>query len=152
MQYHAALDASLQSGGFIEIEVHPCRVANQGQQPLHVGAFADGLGFFFLGGNVGDVGMLANTGKFPGDILGVEHQVNAPSRDRAVGHAGVFGRRFTLGKRDSSRCLDDIASFCAIRGGAREDYTDGLAVAILGQGLKKLVDRHVYPAGEGPGP
>ena len=151
VQHHTALNTPLQGHGFIKIEVHPGRLADQGQQLLHVGAGADDRGFFFCHRYVGDVGVPANTGKFLGDILGIEYEIDAPGRDSVVGHAGVLGRSFTLGKRDSTRRLDQVTSSCTIGGGARENDTDGLVVALVGQRLKELVDRHVHPAGEGPG-
>ena len=94
----------------------------------------------------GEVGVVADLGQPPGDLLGRQDEIDAAAVDGAARHAGVPGRLLVLGEGDAAHGLDLAQPQRAVGAGAGEDHADGAGLLVLGQRAEQVIDRQVRAA------
>ena len=134
---HAPLDAPDHRAGFVEGEIHPGTLPQQGENSGQI-VLVEQQGLRAI--RLGRIGMAGEGQQLLGHFLGRQGEIRQPGGNRGARHAIELGRLLALHHHHPAGSLDRPDAAHAVAAGTREDHADRLFRLIVGQRAQEHVD------------
>ncbi len=139
LQRHAACEAAAQGAALVVRKIHTMGRAQPPEYLSQVSFISGGLrvyrrvGVSIGSGNRTQVRVTTQTSQLARDLVGPQHEINAPGGDGAAGHARKACGGRLLGEGDASGLLDGLDAQRPVAIPARENHADGAIATFFGE-------------------